>query len=73
MAEVTFDNVRIPIKKVAELLGMDCQTVRLMIQNDVVDWGICFKNPGSQNYTYLIYAKKFYEATGYLYQGGVSE
>lgn len=68
MSNIEFENVNIPVSVAAKALNMDCQTVRLMIQNGVVDWGICFKKPGSQNYTYLIYAKKFYEATGFVYK-----
>jgi len=72
MAEIVFEHANIPIAIAAQALKMDCQTVRLLIQNNLVEWGMCFKRPGSSNYTYLISPKKFYETTGYIYKGGVS-
>ncbi len=42
------------------------------IANNLVDWGIAFKRGNSKQFTYLIYPKKFYETTGFCYQGGVS-
>ena len=67
MAEITFNCASIPVSVAAKALKMDCQTVRLLLQSGAVDWGICFKRGNSKMYTYLIYPKKFYEATGFLY------
>lgn len=58
----------VPIAIAAKVLKMDCQTVRLLLQNKMVDWGIAYKRPGSKQYSYIIYAKKFYELTGYSYR-----
>lgn len=33
----------------------------------LVDWGIAYKRPGSNQYSYIIYSKKFYEVTGFYY------
>ena len=56
---------RVSVQDVAKFLKMDCQTVRVLLQNGAVDWGIAFKPPGSKHYNYIIYAKRFEEVTGY--------
>lgn len=68
MENIEFENVNIPVAVAAKALNMDCQTVRLLLQNNLVDWGIAFKRNNSKQYTYVIYAKKFYEATGFVYK-----
>lgn len=74
MAEITFNCANVPVAVAAQALKMDCQTVRLLLQNNLVDWGMCFKRGNSKQYTYLIYPKKFFEATGFLYvKGGADD
>lgn len=68
MSIITFETANIPISVAAEALKMDCQTVRLLLQNNLVDWGIAFKRGDSKKYTYLIYPKRFYETTGFAYK-----
>lgn len=71
MAEITFNCANIPVSVAAKALKMDCQTVRLLLQSGAVDWGIAYhRTPKGRQYSYLIYPKKFYEETGYLYKGG---
>lgn len=76
MTEITFDCASVPVAVAAQALKMDCQTVRLLLQSGAVNWGIAFhRTPRSRTYSYLIYPKLFYEATGYRYssdKGGVS-
>lgn len=57
----------IPVAVAAKVLKMDNQTVRLLLQNGLVNWGIAYKRPGSCQFSYIIYAKQFYEATGFQY------
>ena len=64
MTELSKSGV-VPIKTAAQILGVDAQTLRLMLQNQLVDFGIAFKRPGSNQYSYLIYAEPFYHLTGY--------
>lgn len=71
MTQPIFECASIPVSEVAKILKMDCQTVRLLLQGNLVDWGIAYKRGNSKQYSYLIYPKKFYEATGYVYKGGV--
>ena len=69
MSEVTFNCANVPVAVAAKALKVDGQTVRLLIQNNLVSWGICFKRGKSKQFTYLIAPKKFYEETGFVYQG----
>lgn len=61
---------RIKVEDAARFLHMDTQTLRLMIQNNLIPGATCFKRNGSRHFTYLILAKPFSEATGYA--GGVT-
>ena len=71
MTDVTFDCANVPVAVAAQALQMDCQTVRLLLQSGAVNRGIAYRRtPKSRQYSYLIYPKKFYEETGYLYKGG---
>ncbi len=71
MTDITFDCANVPVAVAAQALKMDCQTVRLLLQSGAVNWGIAYRRtPKSRQYSYLIYPKKFYEETGYLYKGG---
>lgn len=70
MTNITFDCANVPVAVAAQALKMDCQTVRLLLQSGAVNWGIAYRRtPKSRQYSYLIYPKKFYEETGYLYKG----
>ena len=62
--EPVFAMARMSVREAAKLLGMDCQTVRVLLQNNLVSWGQAVKLPGSSHFTYLIYRKSFYEQTG---------
>lgn len=55
----------VPIAVAAEVLGMDKQTLRMLLQEKLVDFGIAFKKPGSSQHSYLIFAVPFYNLTGY--------
>ena len=73
MTDITFDCANVPVAVAAQALKMDCQTVRLLLQSGAVNWGIAYRRtPKSRQYSYLIYPKKFYEETGYLYKGGAA-
>lgn len=70
MADVTFNCANIPVSVAAKALKVDCQTVRLLLQSGAVNWGIAYKRKStSRQYSYLIYPKLFYEATGFMYKG----
>lgn len=67
MMEKYVERGNVPVAVAAKVLKMDNQTVRLLLQNNIVNWGVAFKNPGSRQFSYIIYAKQFYEATGFQY------
>lgn len=66
-----FCKARMPVKIAAEALGMDPQTLRIMLQQGIVNFGSAFKRPGSRSYTYIISPKKFYDETGFLWKEGL--
>lgn len=55
----------VPIAVAVGVLGMDRQMLRLLLQNQLVDFGLAYKRPGSKQFSYLIYAESFYQLTGY--------
>lgn len=58
-------NGRISVSTAASVLKMDAQTVRLLLRQNQVPWGMAFKRPGSTQYSYLIYAEPFKQLTGF--------
>ena len=62
-------NGRISVKTAAKVLKMDAPTVRLLIRQNQVPWGVAYKRPGSNQYSYLIYAEPFKKLTGYREDG----
>ena len=73
MSEPIFKTARIPVKVAAHALGMDCQSVRLLLQSGTVSWGCAFKRGKSKKFSYIIYPKLFYEETGYAYNPNGAE
>ena len=63
MAEIK--NGVVSIAEASKVLKIDCQTLRLLLQNKMVDFGIAYKRPGSKQFSYIIYAEPFYKLTGY--------
>ena len=58
----------VPIAVASKVLKMDCQTLRLLLQNKMVDFGIAYKRPGSKQYSYLIFSEPFFKLTGYRHK-----
>ena len=54
----------ITIQKVAELLGVSAQTVRIGLRQGAFPFGTAFKAEGGKSYTYVIFPKKFEEYVG---------
>lgn len=63
------ESCNIPVNVAAKVLRKDAQTVRFLLQNGLVDWGMAYKRQGSRQFSYIIPAKKFYEETGFQYHG----
>lgn len=58
------NNNVLTVQQVATALHRDCQTVRYLLDNKLVSYGMSFRNRGSKRKSYIIYADKFYEETG---------
>lgn len=72
--EPVFDTASVPIEVAAKAMGTDKQTLRVMLQNNMVEFGKAFKLPGSSQYTYWISPRLFWMHTGFVYKkGGESE
>lgn len=65
MEELKFNRANMPVSVAARALGVDQQTVRLLLQNGLVTWGTAYKRGKSRRFSYLISPKKFYEETGF--------
>lgn len=64
-----FKKANLTIAEVAEAMNCDLQTIRVMLQQEIVSWGKAWKRPGSRHYSYLISPQGFYEATGVVLGG----
>lgn len=53
------------VQEVSRILKKDSQTIRVLLQQGLVGWGLAYKLPNSKQYSYLIYADKFYREIGY--------
>lgn len=73
MSEPVFNVANIPVKEAARALKMDCQSVRILLQQGLVGWGTAFKHPGSHQFSYLISPRKFWLETGFIYGGEADE
>ena len=52
------------VQQVAMALRRDCQTIRYLLDNKLVTWGISYRKKGNKRKSYIIYADKFSEETG---------
>lgn len=69
MSEMRFNTANIPVGVAAKALGVDAQTVRLLLQSGTVEWGIAYRRtPRSKHFSYIVYPRLFYEATGFAYR-----
>lgn len=67
-----FKKANLSVAEVAAVMHTDPQTIRVMIQQEIVPWGKAWKRPGSRHFSYLISPQAFYEATG-VALGGVED
>lgn len=63
----------VPLSVAAKVLRVDNQTLRLLLQNKLVDFGVAFKRPGSRQFSYFIFVEPFFRLTGYRYSGSASD
>lgn len=65
--EFTGENV--PVNVAAKVMKKDPQFIRQGIIQGFLKFGVAFKKEGSSQYDYYISPKKFWEETGYIYNG----
>lgn len=63
---IHFMRANLTVKEAAAALGLDVQSVRVLLQTGAVSWGQAIRKPGSSRFTYLISPRRFYEETGVL-------
>ena len=56
--------MRITIKEAAAALGQAQETIRMGLQLGVYPFGVAYKKPGNQNWSYTIFPAKFAEYCG---------
>ncbi|MCM1236250.1 MAG: hypothetical protein NC489_39725 [Ruminococcus flavefaciens] len=71
---MTDNNSTLTVAQVAAILHRDNQTIRYLLDNKLVSWGMSFRKRGSKRKSYIIYKDKFQEETGIkIAESGVSE
>ena len=70
VAEFTGENV--PVQVAARVMKKDQQFIRQGIILGILKFGVAFKKEGSTQYDYYISPRKFWEETGYVYDGSES-
>lgn len=58
------NNSILTVRQVSVALHRDPQTVRYLLDNGLVSWGMSYKRRGSKRKSYIIYADKFAQETG---------
>lgn len=62
------DNV-LTVQQVAVALKKDAQTIRYLLDNKLVSYGMSYRRRGSKRKSYIIYADKFSKETGIKFAG----
>ena len=64
-----FTGGNIPVNVAARIMKKDAQYVRQGINLGFLKFGVAFKKEGSTQYDYYISPMKFWQETGYIYDG----
>ena len=64
-----FSGENIPVAVAARIMKKDKQFIRQGIIQGLLDIGVAFKKEGSEQYDYYISPLKFWQATGFIYNG----
>lgn len=64
-----FSGANIPVAVAARVMRKDKQFVRQGILQGILKFGVAFKKDGSNEYDYYISPMKFWQETGYVYDG----
>jgi hypothetical protein len=66
-------NNTLTVQQVATALNRDCQTIRYLLDNKIVSYGMSYRRRGSKRKSYIIYRDKFIEETGIKIGGADNE
>lgn len=61
-----FTGRNVPISEIAKAIGKDAQFIRIGLQKGILKFGIAYKMPNSNEYTYYCSDKLVWEQTGYF-------
>lgn len=64
-----FDGSNVPVAVAAKVMRKDKQFIRQGIIQGLLKFGVAFKKEGSNEYDYYISPMKFWQETGYVYDG----
>ena len=64
-----FSGANSPVAVAARVMRKDKQFVRQGILQGILKFGVAFKKDGSNEYDYYISPMKFWQETGYVYDG----
>lgn len=64
-----FTGENVPVSVAARVMKKDPQFIRQGIIQGLLGFGIAFKKEGSTQYDYYISPMKFWQETGYVYDG----
>ena len=64
-----FTGENVPVNVAARVMKKDPQFVRQGIIQGLLTFGVAFKKDGSSQYDYYISPMKFWQETGYVYDG----
>ena len=67
-----FMGENVPVQVAARVMKKDQQFIRQGIILGILKFGVAFKKEGSTQYDYYISPRKFWEETGYVYDGSES-
>lgn len=67
------DNCVLTVDQVAKALHRDNQTIRYLLDNKLVAWGMSYRRRGSKRKSYIIFADKFARETGVEISGRKDE
>lgn len=64
-----FSGNNVPVTVAARVMNKSALYIRQGMVQGILDIGVVFKKEGSNQYDYYISPKKFWELTGYVYDG----
>ena len=64
-----FSGENVPVSVAARVMKKDQQFIRQGIIQGILKFGVVFKKEGSSQYDYYISPMKFWQETGYVYDG----